>query len=280
MSSGENEVDETSEESPENEEGEVSETNGESEANENGFHARIAVRPRPECPIRTLSEQTTVRQFTPGRRSVRPPRMTLERGFDAGSEQALEEHPIEILSWVGDVIVCELPTVGPASNAVERNGSVPNVAAAGTQSEPPDCEQYGGGSCLAYGFAFLPVSPHHVQWIDGWLHLSIATTEYAELQASIEKLESADLDVDLRQVIRGSRANESTAKRESPAVFVDLSTLTDRQREVAATAVEMGYFTHEGATAGEVAAELEIAKSTVSRHLRVVTQKIFSQLFP
>lgn len=55
--------------------------------------------------------------------------------------------------------------------------------------------------------------------------------------------------------------------------------LTDRQREVAQTATEMGYFDQEGASADEVAEELDITSSTLSSHLRTITAKIFKQLF-
>lgn len=55
--------------------------------------------------------------------------------------------------------------------------------------------------------------------------------------------------------------------------------LTDRQREVAQTATEMGYFEPGGASAEEVAAQLEIAPSTLSTHLRTITAKVFTRLF-
>lgn len=55
--------------------------------------------------------------------------------------------------------------------------------------------------------------------------------------------------------------------------------LTDRQHEVAQTATEMGYFDPDGATANEIAAELDITPSTLSSHLRTVTAKAFKHLF-
>lgn len=55
--------------------------------------------------------------------------------------------------------------------------------------------------------------------------------------------------------------------------------LTDRQREVAETATEMGYFESGGASAAEVAAQLDITPSTLSTHLRTITAKVFQQLF-
>ncbi|QLG63624.1 helix-turn-helix domain-containing protein [Halorarum salinum] len=55
--------------------------------------------------------------------------------------------------------------------------------------------------------------------------------------------------------------------------------LTDRQREVARTATRMGYYETDGASAEEVAAELDISPSTLSTHLRRATAKVFGQLF-
>ena len=59
---------------------------------------------------------------------------------------------------------------------------------------------------------------------------------------------------------------------------VDLD-LTERQREVATVAAEMGYFERGGASAAEVAAALDISKSTLSTHLRAVSAKVFRELF-
>lgn len=55
--------------------------------------------------------------------------------------------------------------------------------------------------------------------------------------------------------------------------------LTDRQREVALTATEMGYFEPEGASTKEIAAQLDITPSTLSTHLRTITAKVFTRLF-
>ncbi|MFP8891718.1 helix-turn-helix domain-containing protein [Natrialbaceae archaeon A-CW2] len=51
--------------------------------------------------------------------------------------------------------------------------------------------------------------------------------------------------------------------------------LTDRQREVLETAIEMGYFNYpRDANAGEVAEALDIARSTFSEHLAVGQRKL------
>lgn len=54
--------------------------------------------------------------------------------------------------------------------------------------------------------------------------------------------------------------------------------LTDRQMEVVHTAVRMGYYDQGGASAEEVAAELDIAPSTLSTHLRRAIAKILTSM--
>jgi len=55
--------------------------------------------------------------------------------------------------------------------------------------------------------------------------------------------------------------------------------LTARQREVARTATDMGYFEQDEASAEEVAAHLDIARSTLSTHLQRITAKLFHHHF-
>ena len=55
--------------------------------------------------------------------------------------------------------------------------------------------------------------------------------------------------------------------------------LTGRQRQVAQVATRMGYYDKDGANAKDVAAELDIAPSTLSSHLRRINATIFESLF-
>lgn len=62
---------------------------------------------------------------------------------------------------------------------------------------------------------------------------------------------------------------------EAPFAIVDLGKLTDRQFEVLDRAYEMGYFDFpKGANAGDVAEDLDIARSTFSEHLAAALRKI------
>lgn len=70
---------------------------------------------------------------------------------------------------------------------------------------------------------------------------------------------------------------------QAAAVDADATTieaqLTDRQREVALTVTRMGYYEQDGASAEEVAAELDISPSTLSTHLRRIMAKVFHSMF-
>ncbi len=62
--------------------------------------------------------------------------------------------------------------------------------------------------------------------------------------------------------------------------MVDLSNLTARQFEVLERAFEMGYFDFpKGANAGDVAEDLDIARSTFSEHLAAAQRKLFTPIF-
>jgi DNA-binding transcriptional ArsR family regulator len=220
-----------------------------------------------------------VRRFRPGNLGGNSPQVVVEPD-ESGGTDPLAPFPVEEILRAGGRIVCRLPTVGPVSHSTTENSTERQEQESSINSEPvpPMCDNHGGGSCLAFGFEFLPVDPYRLRWRNGWLHVSIATREYATLRETIERLGGAGFDVDLRQIIRGEHATELHTNTEQRTELVDLSVLTDRQRQVAETAIEMGYFSPDGADAAHVAATLDISQSTLSRHLRVVTEKILSQV--
>ena len=251
-----------------------------------GIHARIAVRPQEECPIRRLSERAAVQQFTPGRIGGNVPQVTLDDDAFAGTDFGF---PLTRVVTIGESTVFRLPDVGPVPAEESRaEADEPDASRAGTgtaeespveadrpdeEPQPPRCVNYGDGGCLAYGFTFLPVEPYSFRWEDGWLFLSVAALSYEEVQRTLNAFDEWGFDVDLKQVGRCGGADESTN------VIVDLDSLTPRQKEVARVAVDMEYFDGNGASAEEVAAELDISKSTVSKHLRAVIRKVLSQVF-
>jgi DNA-binding CsgD family transcriptional regulator len=245
--------------------------------NNSGLFARIAVRPEYDCPIRQLSEDRYIRTFRPGRSDGYSPQVVIEPPDD-DRDKPFANYPVEEITWIGGGVVCRLPTVGPVSTFESEDEKVADKAVSG--QSPPSCENYGGGGCLAYGFSFLPVEPYRFHWRGGWLQLHFVVSEYPTLQKTVERLDDAGFDLALRQIIHSEHAREMGIDAEPVTAMVDLSSLTERQQQVAETAIEMGYFTSEGADAETIAVKLDISQSTLSRHLRIVIQKILSQLFP
>lgn len=65
---------------------------------------------------------------------------------------------------------------------------------------------------------------------------------------------------------------------EAEGVFAHL---TDRQREVLETALDMGYYENpRGTTLEDIADELDIDHGTVGRHIRAIESKVFAKYIP
>jgi len=105
---------------------------------------------------------------------------------------------------------------------------------------------------------------------NGRLRLVFHATDVTELQEIIGALREAFPAVDVRRLLRSDHEQP-----DEELLFVDRGRLTDRQREVLETAHRMGYFDHpKGANAGEVAAELDISRSTFAEHLAAAQSKL------
>jgi predicted DNA binding protein len=111
--------------------------------------------------------------------------------------------------------------------------------------------------------------------VDGEIRVSFVLSGHEELQAIVDECEAAGLDVELRRLCVDRGGDDAG----SDIVPVDLTGVTDRQAEIATVAAENGYFESGGASAADVAAEFDLAKSTVSEHLRTVAAALFSQTF-
>lgn len=233
-----------------------------------GLYARIKVRPPPDCVLRRLSEQHVVTQFTPGEPDGHRTQVVL----DTDSDDVVSEPAIDDCVRLGEWIVCRLAHADSDSACK----TVQSRAAAGNQFSLEQRHH----EMLLYGFGQLPVRPVSIRLVDGWAELHLVPTAYPKLRETVSVLRETAFDVDLRQVVQSDRAPESAVGGESRLSVVDLSTLTDRQREVATVALGSGYFESDGATASEVAATLKISKSTLSEHLRIVIRKILSQVMP
>jgi len=211
------------------------------------------------------------------------PQAVVEPSADAETG-SLHADGVEEIIWVGDRAVCFLDHLTSMSypsdsSAEDADQATADHATADEKPRPtttyqssPDCH-----TMVLYGFGRLPVAPFTIRLVDGWIELHFVTMAYPKLRETVSELREAAFDVDLRQVIQSARASVSMVDTATVSA-VDLSTLTDRQREVANVALEMGYFETGGPTAEEIASTLQISKSTLSEHLRIVIRKLLSQV--
>lgn len=251
------------------------------------IHVRLAVSACDRCPVAALSRETAVENVRVDTGTERVEFVTDELPEDVPPE-------LELVEFGGrahgryDLPEPAAADGGVAANrAVAASGGGGSVAVAGgggvvtepppSASEGPDGGACGGCSCggLGEAFAGFPVAPHDARIDDGELVVSFVLTGHEELKTVVDGFEAAGLAVELRRLL----ADRGGGDDGPDVVPIDLTGVTARQAEVARTAAEQGYFDADGASAAEIAAELDLAKSTVSEHLRLVTAELFSQLF-
>jgi len=250
-----------------------------------GIHVRLAVSGCDGCPVATLSERTTVEDLRVDSRDERVEFVTTDPPTDPPKTVEFVEfgdqaHGRYELSTEGAPADGGLRMAVPAGHGAATGGEPPRetnksspASETGEHSIDSRC-----GDCSCGGitsvFEVLPVRPRETQLENGELLFSFVLTGHEELEAIVDAFGSIGIDVELRQLIVDQGCDD-----DCDVVPVDLSCVTTRQAKVAAVAVEQGYFEPGGASAAEIAAELDLAKSTVSEHLRLVTASLFSQLF-
>lgn len=126
--------------------------------------------------------------------------------------------------------------------------------------------------CPVCDLDFLPVEPLEVRCAGGDLVFDLVATGGDEVRAVMGALEGPAADAEPLKLVAPDQDGAGT-------VVVDLSALTARQREVAAAALEHGYFQPDADPAA-LAAELGVSQSTLSEHLRAVQSELFRQVFP
>lgn len=152
--------------------------------------------------------------------------------------------------------------------------------------DPEPTETFAYGSSAVYSFqrdlgygcpcevveAFdCPVTDVRVH--DGALHLTFHAADMHGLQAIIGELRD-QYTLDVKRLLQSQQDHA-----DEHLVFVDRSTLTDRQLEVLETAHRMGYFDHpKGANAGEIAGELGITGTTFTEHLAAAQTKLLDAI--
>jgi len=251
----------------------------------NGIHVELAVSACEGCPVAALSSSTAVEEFRIDADDAR---------VEFVAPDPPEDPPggLDLVEFAGEAhgryeITCERPATdgGLAIDAPEAEtgadaGPSSSPAAEPSPTQPPTAS---ATTVRAAGFRQRSRTSRSrragPRWRTGNCSSRSSWTGHEELQAIVDECEAAGLGVELRRlcVDRGDRSATDDSCRD--VVPVDLAGVTDRQAEVAAVAAEKGYFNGDGASAGEIAADLDLAKSTVSEHLRTMTDTLFSQAF-
>ena len=128
----------------------------------------------------------------------------------------------------------------------------------------------GDGECVCQFVERLGSPVRDVAVDDGTVTVCFLAADLDNLQYVIRGLKERFAGVSICRLTR----SEST-QHEDDLVYVDRSSLTERQREVLQVAHERGYFDHpRGANACEVADHLGIAPATFGEHLAAAQRKI------
>ena len=251
-----------------------------------GIHVELAVSACDRCPVAALSSSTTVEELRVDSADDRVE-------FVADDPPADPPTGLDLVEFGGRAhgryeIACDRPATdgSRAPDDTATDGGVVTDApddALGVDASTASPTAEGGATCadcscggLPAAFANFPVSPRRTEMVDGEIRVSFVLSGHEELRAIVDECEAAGIDVELRRLCVDRGDDEDTG---SDVVPVDLAGVTDRQAEIATVAAERGYFQPGGASAADVAAEFDLAKSTVSEHLRTVTAVLFSQTF-
>lgn len=183
----------------------------------------------------------------------------------------------ELWTWrfLGDLPAMLFRVVGPIEPYRERIAEVETIA---EYTLTPVTED------TFYAFVRATPTSEEWDWILAFAQESIVVVPpvvYTETGTAVfEVLGDPD---DLRALLAGlPKSVETTVeqvgdydRRRDPGTV-----LTDRQREVVATATELGYYdVPRNATVADVAAELDITDSTVSAHLRKAESAVMGEVF-
>lgn len=211
-----------------------------------GIRAELRVDADGTCPVADTAAETGTSTFSVSK-SVAPD----------GSETVTEEFMLDTADADTDAVDEEM-------DAVFTYGSKTAYRFSRSRGRGCPCECVEQFDC--------PVVDVHTH--DGMLYLVFHAADMAALQNVITSLRAEFSQVDIRRLLR-TRGDGSS----HDLVFVDRGRLTERQREVLRTAHGMGYFERpKGANAGEVAAELDISRSTFTEHLAAAQTKLLDAI--
>lgn len=110
---------------------------------------------------------------------------------------------------------------------------------------------------------------------DGAITITTYVSDREVLEDLIGDLQEVGTSIELMEIVSNYDGHLADRVEE-----VDLSTLTDKQREAAEMAIEMGYYKRPRETSlEEMAADLGISPQALSQRLGAVEEKLITQIF-
>jgi len=191
---------------------------------------------------------------------------------------AAGEEPIEDVTWSrrdGAVVTEEFRVDADlAADHPELLGEAEPVVDVGEErvfqfERPADADC----ACSVVEALDYPLADVRVE--DGELRLTLHLEDRTALREIVAELDDVAERVAVRYLVQGTAEGDGGGD----AAVVDRGRLTERQREVLATAHEMGYFEYPGgANATQVAESLDITVSTFSEHLSRAQSRLLADL--
>lgn len=161
-------------------------------------------------------------------------------------------------SFLGDE--CHLQTtVTPTDDSTAKNPEIVHW------KEQPE------SACHCRVFLEFDCVPQITEVGDGYLIVETYLPDRERLTGLVEELRAASEAVSLRRLTR----TDAVDPDRSESVTLDLSEVTEKQREAVSLAIASGYYrTPREVGMGELADELGISKSALSRRLNAVESKL------
>lgn len=158
------------------------------------------------------------------------------------------------------------------ADAADAEADVDRVGTAGSEAIYR-FERDPGTDCVCESIESVAGPASDVRAEDGGLVVTVRVDDSDAVRAVVDRL---------RERFDGVAVRSLTTLDDATALdlgLVDGALLTDRQRDVLETAHQMGYFDYpKGANAGDVAAELDISRSTLAEHLAAAQSKLFGSV--
>jgi predicted DNA binding protein len=133
-------------------------------------------------------------------------------------------------------------------------------------------------ACPCAAFAAVDCVPDVVAAAEGRLRVRTYLPDRETLTELVERLRETAVGLRLRRLRRVDRAQPAAG---SETVTVELTGLTEKQREAATRAVATGYYeTPREISFEELAADLGISKSALSQRLNAVESALTTAAFP